>query len=346
MAHTHTLSHQSNHERINVVVFVLVDGSNNRIKCGLKCNVCDFRRRRSHCCSGCRPLARFPLGTKCTATCDMPTCDALVLPQRIQNDLGIVRSCGHRQPNASASATRSIVLYVATYGDVRMYGRTVNILLCDCVYLFSVIITKRLYNIIFFSCCCCCHGHLFCLSATQIRRAVVRESFHIYFYFIFRATLHRRRRCRWCRFSNFRLWSFRKHSSARSPIHIVIAHLCVRKYLLSAATHTHTPNVIAPHKSVRIKMQTMNWWREYGLRKRMRANGNGEKKNTFGRWLNSKRCLLWSRAEVLSASASFNCTLLFCVFIFIFSNFFMRLTRRCLLLATVCWAAKSFFDTR
>lgn len=181
MAHTHTLSHQSNHERINVVVFVLVDGSNNRIKCGLKCNVCDFRRRRSHCCSGCRPLARFPLGTKCTATCDMPTCDALVLPQRIQNDLGIVRSCGHRQPNASASATRSIVLYVATYGDVRMYGRTVNILLCDCVYLFSVIITKGLYNIIFFPVVAAATA----ISSASLPHRYVAPLFGNHFIFIF-----------------------------------------------------------------------------------------------------------------------------------------------------------------
>lgn len=68
---------------------------------------------------------------------------------------------------------------------------------------------------------------------------LVWESFHIYFVCFFSSCAPPMRL-----FAAFRTFGFsvfsETHSSARLPIHIVIAHLCVRKYLLSAhSTTTH-----------------------------------------------------------------------------------------------------------
>lgn len=130
--------------------------------------------------------------------------------------------------------------------DVRLIYR----IIVFCVYLFSVIITKGFYNI--FSLLPSpppllllpLYSRLCTYRCVRTHRMLFGNHFRfilfIYFLFVCVPVLV----LLFAAFQTFGFGVFWKHSSARLPIHIVIAHLCVRKYLLSA----HTPNVIAHTK--------------------------------------------------------------------------------------------------
>lgn len=121
--------------------------------------------------------------------------------------------------------------------------RLIYSIIVFCVYLFSVIITKGFYNI--FSLLpsppplLLLYSRLYTYSCVRTHRMLFGNHFRFILFFV--CVCVPVLMLLFAAFQTFGFGVFWKHSSARLPIHIVIAHLCVRKYLLSA----HTPNVIA-----------------------------------------------------------------------------------------------------
>lgn len=197
--------------------------------------------------------------------------------------------------------------------------------------------------IIFFPCyhrrrlCCCCRCILDCVLIDVCERiacclGIISDLFYL---FIFCLCVCAGLGAAVCRFSNFRLWSFLETLERTfADSHCNSAFMCAK--ISFKRTHAECHRA---HKTVRIKMQTMN--RPAGGMSGEDANKREwTKKNTLGRLnVDTMQSYYLPRPAL---------TVRYCsAYLFLFLQFFYSVRSSLpLLLATVWWQSEASFDAR